>query len=71
MPVRLRVGKQPILASYLTTGQVTALDLYDHKLDLIQENAQRLGVADRVQTQKLDARKVHEFFGQDSLIKIW
>ena len=49
---------------------MTALDLYDHKLDLIQENAQRLGVADRVQTQKLDARKVHEFFGQNSFDKI-
>ena len=46
------------MASYLTSGKVTALDLYDHKLDLIQENAERLGVADQVQTQKLDARKV-------------
>ncbi|HEV5359523.1 TPA: 16S rRNA (cytosine(967)-C(5))-methyltransferase RsmB [Streptococcus pneumoniae] len=63
-------GKTAHIASYLTTGQVTALDLYDHKLDLIQENAQRLGVADRVQTQKLDARKVHEFFDQDSFDKI-
>ncbi|MDU7551251.1 MAG: 16S rRNA (cytosine(967)-C(5))-methyltransferase RsmB, partial [Streptococcus mitis] len=63
-------GKTAHIASYLTTGQVTALDLYDHKLDLIQENAQRLGVADRVQMQKLDARKVHEFFGQDSFDKI-
>ena len=34
-------GKTAHIASYLTTGQVTALDLYDHKLDLIQENAQR------------------------------
>ncbi|MCY7067723.1 16S rRNA (cytosine(967)-C(5))-methyltransferase RsmB [Streptococcus oralis] len=63
-------GKTAHMASYLTSGKVTALDLYDHKLDLIQENAQRLGVADRVQTQKLDARKVHEFFGQDSFDKI-
>ncbi|HGZ3523576.1 TPA: 16S rRNA (cytosine(967)-C(5))-methyltransferase RsmB [Streptococcus pneumoniae] len=63
-------GKTAHIASYLTTGQVTALDLYDHKLDLIQENAQRLGVEDRVQTQKLDARKVHEFFDQDSFDKI-
>lgn len=63
-------GKTVHIASYLTTGQVTALDLYDHKLNLIQENAQRLGVADRVQTQKLDARKVHEFFGRDSFDKI-
>ena len=63
-------GKTAHMASYLRTGQVTALDLYDHKLDLIQENAERLGVADRVQTQKLDARKVHEFFGRDSFDKI-
>ena len=64
-------GKTAHIASYLSsTGQVTALDLYDHKLNLIQENAQRLGVADRVQTQKLDARKVHEFFGKDQFDKI-
>ncbi len=63
-------GKTAHIASYLTSGKVTALDLYDHKLDLIQENAERLGVADRVQTQKLDARKVHEFFGRDSFDKI-
>ncbi|MDK7118479.1 16S rRNA (cytosine(967)-C(5))-methyltransferase RsmB [Streptococcus oralis] len=63
-------GKTAHMASYLTSGRVMALDLYNHKLDLIQENAERLGVADRVQTQKLDARKVHEFFGQDSFDKI-
>ena len=63
-------GKTAHMASYLTSGKVTALDLYDHKLDLIQENAERLGVANRVQTQKLDARKVHEFFGRDSFDKI-
>ncbi|MFR5847523.1 MAG: hypothetical protein ACLUFP_06380 [Streptococcus salivarius] len=27
------------MASYLTSGHVTALDLYDHKLALIEENA--------------------------------
>ena len=63
-------GKTAHMASYLTSGKVTALDLYDHKLDLIQENAERLGVADRLQTQKLDARKVHEFFEKDSFDKI-
>lgn len=63
-------GKTVHMASYLTSGKITALDLYDHKLNLIQENAQRLGVADRVQTQKLDARKVHEFFEKDSFDKI-
>lgn len=63
-------GKTAHMASFLTSGKVTALDLYDHKLDLIQENAQRLGVVDRVQTQKLDARKVHDFFEKDSFDKI-
>ena len=63
-------GKTAHMASFLTSGKVTALDLYDHKLDLIQENTKRLGVADRVQTQKLDARKVHEFFEKDSFDKI-
>ncbi len=32
-------GKTCHMASYLTSGQVTALDLYDHKLTLIEENA--------------------------------
>lgn len=63
-------GKTTHIASYLTTGTVTALDLYDHKLDLIAENAERLGVADRVKTQKLDATKVHEVFPADSFDKI-
>ena len=51
-------GKTTHLASYLVDGQVTALDLYDHKLQLIQENAERLGVADKIQTKNLDASKV-------------
>lgn len=63
-------GKTCHMASYLTSGQVTALDLYDHKLTLIEENAQRLGLADRVQTQKLDATQVAEAFGPDRFDKI-
>ena len=63
-------GKTVHMASYLTSGHVTALDLYDHKLDLIQENAERLGVVDKVKTQKLDATKVHKTFPQDSFDKI-
>ncbi len=63
-------GKTMHIASYLTTGQVTALDLYEHKLALIKENAQRLGVADKVITKKLDARKVFETFGADAFDKI-
>ena len=63
-------GKTTHLASYLVDGQVTALDLYDHKLQLIQENAERLGVADKIQTKKLDASKVFEAFGADAFDKI-
>lgn len=63
-------GKTVHMASYLTTGSVTALDLYDHKLDLIQDNAKRLGVADRVRTQKLDASQVHQTFAPDTFDKI-
>ena len=37
---------------------------------LIKENAQRLGVADKVITKKLDARKVFETFGADAFDKI-
>ncbi len=63
-------GKTMHIASYLTTGQVAALDLYDHKLALIAENADRLGVGDKVLTQKLDARQVAQHFGPDSFDKI-
>lgn len=63
-------GKTCHMASYLTSGQVTALDLYDHKLTLIEENAQRLGLADRVQTRKLDATQVAEAFGPGRFDKI-
>ncbi|MFN8649823.1 16S rRNA (cytosine(967)-C(5))-methyltransferase RsmB [Streptococcus sp.] len=63
-------GKTCHIASYLTSGQVTALDLYDHKLTLIEENAHRLGLANRVKTQKLDAVQVAETFGPDRFDKI-
>lgn len=63
-------GKTSHMAAYLKSGQVTALDLYDHKLALIKENADRLQVSDRVNTQKLDARKVHEVFAPDTFDKI-
>lgn len=63
-------GKTTHLASYLTTGRVTALDLYDHKLDLIKDNARRLHVADKIQTRKLDAGQVYQEFGPDSFDKI-
>ena len=63
-------GKTTHIASFLTTGKVTALDLYDHKLKLIQENAKRLHVADKILTKKLDATRVFETFGPDAFDKV-
>nr|WP_192873757.1 16S rRNA (cytosine(967)-C(5))-methyltransferase RsmB [Streptococcus suis] len=63
-------GKTCHMASYLTSGKVIALDLYEHKLALIEENAQRLGLADRIETKLLDASRVHEEFGPDTFDKI-
>lgn len=63
-------GKTTHMASYLTSGHIIALDLYGHKLDLIKDNAKRLGVADKISTHKLDATKVHEVFAADSFDKI-
>lgn len=63
-------GKTVHMASYLTSGHITALDLYDHKLALVNENAQRMGVADKISTQKLDATQVHAHFPKEHFDKI-
>jgi len=63
-------GKTLHMASYLNTGEIIALDLYEHKLQLIEEAATRLGLADKVQTKKLDAREVYQKFGKDAFDKI-
>lgn len=63
-------GKAVHMASYLTSGQITALDLYVHKLNLIRQNAERLGLADKITTKKLDATKVFETFGPNAFDKI-
>ncbi|HFI0037717.1 TPA: 16S rRNA (cytosine(967)-C(5))-methyltransferase RsmB [Streptococcus suis] len=63
-------GKTCHMASYLTDGKIFALDLYDHKLTLIEENATRLGLADKIETKRLDASRVHETFGPDTFDKI-
>lgn len=54
-------GKTTHLATYLNAsagGEVIALDIHQHKLKLIEENAQRLRVADAVVPTLLDARAV-------------
>ncbi|MFZ2588629.1 16S rRNA (cytosine(967)-C(5))-methyltransferase RsmB [Paucilactobacillus nenjiangensis] len=47
-------------------GQVTALDIHQHKIKLIESNAKRLAVNDVVKAIDLDARKVDEKFTDES-----
>lgn len=63
-------GKTTHMSSYLTTGHITALDLYDHKLKLIEDNAQRQGVADKITTEKMDATEIYENFGAEKFDRI-
>ncbi|HFI0645325.1 TPA: 16S rRNA (cytosine(967)-C(5))-methyltransferase RsmB [Streptococcus suis] len=63
-------GKTCHMGSYLTSGKILALDLYEHKLALIEENATRLGLADKIETKRLDASRVHEEFGPATFDKI-
>jgi len=51
-------------------GQLVALDVYAHKIDLINENAQRQQVTDIVQAQQLDARKISEEFKENTFDRI-
>ncbi len=55
-------GKTTQIAQYIgADATITALDIHEHKIKLINNNAQRLHVADKIQTRVLDARKVpHE-----------
>ena len=64
-------GKTVHIAEYLSEkGHIDALDLYDHKLRLIQQNAERLHQIDKISLTKLDARKAFETFGPDYFDKI-
>lgn len=66
-------GKTTHIATYLKAeagGQVTALDIHPHKVRLVEENAQRLHVADVIETKVLDARLVNETFEPESFDRI-
>ncbi len=66
-------GKTVQIATYLSAndgGTVEALDIHQHKVSLIEKNAQRMGVSDRVDAYALDARKVDERFEDESFDKI-
>lgn len=63
-------GKTTHIASYLDSGKVIALDIHKHKLKLIQDNARRLGVSEKVETKLLDARKAQSEFEPESFDRI-
>lgn len=64
-------GKTVHMAEYLSDkGYIEALDLYDHKLRLIRQNAVRLHQADKIKLTQLDARQSFEKFGPDHFDKI-
>ncbi|GAP00074.1 16S rRNA (cytosine(967)-C(5))-methyltransferase RsmB [Fructobacillus ficulneus] len=59
-------GKTTQIAQYLTgDAKVTAIDIHDHKVKLIKANANRLGLADKVKAEALDARQVPDHYQED------
>lgn len=61
-------GKTTHIAHYLKKdqgGKVYALDIHEHKQQLIRDNATRLHVNDVIETQTLDARSVHQQFPEE------
>lgn len=56
-------GKTTQIAADLKgLGKVYALDIHEHKVQLIKDNAQRLGVSAVLKAQALDARNVGQVF---------
>ncbi|MBJ3792953.1 methyltransferase domain-containing protein, partial [Bacillus sp. OA1] len=63
-------GKTTHIAERLKgTGKVMSLDLHAHKVRLIKQQAERLGL-ENVETKALDARKVQEHFANETFDKI-
>lgn len=63
-------GKSTHIAEKLKgTGSVYSLDLHEHKVKLIKENANRLGL-ENIQVQALDSRKVGDHFSEGAFDRI-
>ncbi|MGC6769270.1 16S rRNA (cytosine(967)-C(5))-methyltransferase RsmB [Enterococcus sp. LJL128] len=66
-------GKTTHIAAFLEAsagGRVTALDIHQHKVKLIEENAVRLRVEDVVIPEKMDARSVKDNFPAETFDRI-
>ena len=63
-------GKSTHIAEKLkNTGKVISLDLHEHKVKLINENAKRLGL-NNIETKALDSRKAREHFQPEQFDKV-
>jgi len=62
-------GKTTHIAERLTTGQVSAIDLHDHKVKLIKKQAQRLGLRN-IKTYVADSRDVQKKFSEEGFDRI-
>ncbi|MGO1336912.1 MAG: 16S rRNA (cytosine(967)-C(5))-methyltransferase RsmB [Leuconostoc fallax] len=64
-------GKTTQMAQMISSeASITALDMHQHKVKLIQDNAKRLGVGDRVEALSLDARDVPSHFAHQQFDRI-
>lgn len=64
-------GKTTQMAQMISSeASITALDIHQHKVKLIQDNAKRLGVGDRVEALSLDARDVPNHFAHQQFDRI-
>lgn len=67
-------GKTMHMASYVDEekgGVVHALDIHEHKIQLIQQNANRMQVSNRVKTHLLDAKEVAKNFEPETFDTIF
>jgi 16S rRNA (cytosine967-C5)-methyltransferase len=63
-------GKSTHIAEKMNnTGQVISLDLHEHKVKLINDNAKRLGL-DNIQTRAMDSRHASENFPPESFDRV-
>lgn len=63
-------GKSTHLAEKLqNSGKVISLDLHEHKVKLISENASRLGLMN-IEAKKMDSRNVAQHFTEESFDRI-
>lgn len=62
-----------IATNYLESdngGKVTALDIHEHKINLIKDNARRQDVEEVVEVKQLDARNLTQEFEEESFDRI-